>query len=162
MLNKAGQTAEAIFVYNHAASALDYQDSDNHNGEPYLKVLLPELALAPTSPEQVQYTSAHLQALANTALSYEEKGFGSDKEAIAHMQEAVRLHPDSAVIQYYLGETLTCRYYVVLDSPIRDKKVLWAGYEEDKKAMAATYKKAAELGDDATVAAAKERLGVSR
>ena len=162
VLVKTGQPAEAIRCYNHAASLLDFEDSENHGGKPYLKVLLPELAVEPTSPEQVRYTSERLQALANTALAYEEKGFGSNKEAIAHMQKAVKLYPDSAAVQYYLGETLTCRYYVVLDSPVKDKKALWATYEDDKKAMAAAYKKAAELGDDATIAAVKERIAVTR
>jgi tetratricopeptide (TPR) repeat protein len=84
----------------------------------------------------VQYTPEHLQALADTALAHEEKGFGLNKEAIAHMNEAVKLYPDSAVTHYYLGEAFPSR------TP------------EQK----AAYQKAAELGDDRTVAAAKERL----
>jgi len=136
VLVKTGQPAAAIRCYNHAASLLDFEDSENHNGQPYLKVLLPELSAEPTSPEQVQYTPEHLQALADTALAHEEKGFGSFKEALAHMNEAVKLYPDSAVTHYYLGEAFPSR------TP------------EQK----AAYQKAAELGDDRTVAAAKERL----
>jgi len=142
LLNKAGQTTEAMFVYNHAASALDYQDSDMHNGKPYLKVLLPELAAEPTSPEQVQYTPERLQALANTALAHEEAGFGSEKEAYAHTQEAVKLYPDSAVTHYYRGE--------VISGPVHSAEAK------------AEYQKALDLGDDATVAAAKERMSVLR
>jgi tetratricopeptide (TPR) repeat protein len=140
LLNKAGQTAEALFVYNHAAYALDYEDSENHGGKPFLKVLLPEVALEPTSPEQVQYTPERLQALADTALAHEEMGFGSEKEAMAHMKEAVTLYPTSAVTYYYLGEAFPSR------TP------------EQK----AAYQKAAELGDEQTAAAAKERLAVLR
>jgi tetratricopeptide (TPR) repeat protein len=140
VLVKTGQPAEAIQRYNHAASLLDFQDSKYNGGKPFLKVLLPELAVEPTSPAQVQYTPERLQALADTVLSHEERGFGSDKEAMAHMQEAVKLYPDSAVTYYYLGEAFPSR------TP------------EQK----AAYQKAVELGDEATVAAAKERLAVFR
>ncbi len=140
LLNKTGQSAEATTVYNHAAYALDYQDSQYNGGKPHLKVLLPEVTVAPTLPTQVQYTSERLQALADTALAHEDMGFGSNKEAMTHMQEAVKLYPDSAVTHYYLGEAFPSR------TP------------EQK----AAYQKAAELGDDRTIAAAKERLGISR
>jgi tetratricopeptide (TPR) repeat protein len=103
-----------------------------------MKVLLPELAAEPTSPEQVQYTPERLQALADTALAHEEKGFGSDKEAYAHTQEAVKLYPDSPVTHYYRGE--------VLLGPVHSAEAK------------AEYQKAVELGDDATVAAAKKRI----
>ena len=136
VLAKTNQPAEAAQMYNHAAYLLDYEDADSHNGQPTLKVLLPEVAMEPTSPEQVPYTPEHLQALADTALSHEEMGLEHGKEAIAHMQEAVTLYPDSAVTHYYLGEVLPSR------TP------------EQK----AAYQKAAELGDDRTIAAAKERL----
>ena len=56
LLNKTGQIDEALSVYNHAASALDYQDSDNHNGEPHLKVLLPEIVRERVQADQVRYT----------------------------------------------------------------------------------------------------------
>ncbi len=138
VLVKTGQPAEAIQRYNHAAYLLDYEINGPTKGQPKLKVLLPELALEPTSPEQVPYTPERLQALADTALAYEEKGFGISKEAIAHMQEAVTLYPDSAVTHYYLGEAFPSRS--------TEQKV--------------AYQKAAELGDEATVAAAKERLAV--
>ena len=162
VLSRAGQASEAMFVYNRTASLLDYQDSGSHGGKPYLKVLLPELAAVPTSPEQVPYTAERLQALADTALTHEEMGFGSNKEAIAHMKEAAKLYPDSAAVQYYLGEALSRSYYVFLDSSAKDKAATWTAYQEDKKATEAAYKKAAELGDDSTVAAAKERLAAPR
>ena len=140
VLVKTNQPAEAVRCYNHAAYLLDYEDSQYHNGEPTLKVLLPEVAMEPTSPEQVPYTPEHLQALADTVLSHEEMGFGSLKEAMAHVKEAVKLCPDSAVTHYYLGEAFPTR------TP------------EQK----AAYQKAAELGDERTAAAAKERLKVFR
>ena len=140
LLNKTGQIDEALSVYNHAATALDYQDSDTRNGEPHLKVLLPEIVRERVQADQVRYTPERLQASANTALAYEEMAFGSNKEALSHMQEAVKLYPDSPVTHYYLGEALP------------------SGSPREK----AAYKKASELGDGETKAAAKERLKVLR
>lgn len=162
LLNKTGQSAEAMSVYNRAAYLLDYEDSENHGGKPTLKVLLPEVAMEPTSAEQVPYTPERLQALADTALAHEEMGFGSNAEAITHMKEAAKLYPDSAAIQYYLGDALSRSYYIYLDSAAKDKAAAWAACQEDKKAAAVAYKKAAELGNDQTVAAAKERLAAPR
>ncbi len=138
LLNQLGQTDEAVFVYNHAVYALDYQGSDDNSGKPTLKVLLPEIVAADPAPDQLQYMSERLQALADTALAHEETGFGSNKEAVAHMQEAVKLFPESPVTNYYLGE-------------IQSR----AGGNAEAKAA---YQKAAKLGDARTVAAAKERL----
>lgn len=140
VLVKIGQPAEAVQCYNHAATLLDFEDSENHGGKPFLKVLLPEVVMSNARPDQVPYTPECLQALADTALAHEERGLESEKAAIAHMQEAVKLYPDSAVTHYYLGEALPSR-------------------NPEQKAA---YQKAAELGDDATVAAAKERLAVLR
>jgi len=142
LLNKTGQSGEAMTVYNHAAYALDYQDSQYNGGKPHLKVLLPGVTAAPNLPTQVQYTPEHLQALADTALAHEEAGFGSEKEAYAHTQEAVKLYPDSAVTHYYRGE--------VISGPVHSAEAK------------TEYQKALDLGDDATVAAAKERMSVLR
>ncbi|MGI4788258.1 MAG: hypothetical protein ACRYFS_05350 [Janthinobacterium lividum] len=139
LLNKTGQSVEAISVYNRAASLLDYRDSQYNGGNPYLKVLLPELAEEPTVSEPVRYTPERLQALAKTALAHEEIA-NNNKEAQAYMRDAVKLYPDSAVTYYYLGEAL----------PSRTPEQI------------AAYQKAVGLGDDATVAAAKERLKVLR
>ena len=138
VLAKTNQRAEAVQAYNHAAYLLDYEVAGPEKGRSKAKVLLPELSAEPTAPEQVQYTPERLQALADTALAHEEIGLENGQKAIAHMKEAVTLYPDSAAVHYYLGEVLPSR------TP------------EQK----AAYKKAAELGDDATVAAAKERLAV--
>jgi len=140
VLIKTNQPAEAVQAYNHAAYLLDYEVSGPGKGQQKVKVLLPELAAAPTSPEQVQYTPERLQALADSLLAYEQQGFWSDKEVLAHAQEAAKLYPDSGVTHYYLGEVLP----------------------PSNPGQKAAYKKAVEMGDDATVAAAKERLGVSR
>jgi tetratricopeptide (TPR) repeat protein len=136
VLVKTNQPAEAVQMYNHAAYLLDYEDSESHDGKPTLKVLFPEVVMERVSAEQVWYTPEHLQALADALLAYKQQGFWSDKEVLAHAQEAVKLYPDSAITHYYLGEVLPSR------TP------------EQK----AAYQKAAELGDDRTVAAAKERL----
>lgn len=141
LLNHAGQTAEAVFIYNHAAALLDYERGDVQNGKQMVKVLLPELVAERTQPEQVQYTPERLQALADTALAREEISFGSNKEALAHMREAVKLYPDSAVTNYYLGE---------------------ATPYQDKAGATAAYQKAVQLGDDKTIAEAKERLAQYR
>lgn len=141
LLNKTKQTAEALQVYNHAAYALNYRDSQDREGKPYLKALLPELVTGEPLPGQVKFTPEALQAFADTALAHEEMAFGSDKEATAHMQEAVKLFPNSAATQYYLGEALLGK--------------------NDAGAKAA-YRKAAELGDDKIVAATKERLTMIR
>jgi len=140
LLNKTGQTAEAIRCYNHAASLLDFEDSENHGGKPALKVVFPEIVLGDALPEQVQYTPERLQALADSLLAYKQQGFWSDKEVLTHAQEAAKLYPDSGVTHYYLGEVLP----------------------PSNPQQKAAYQKAAELGDDRTVAAAKERLGISR
>lgn len=137
LLNKAGQAAEAVSVYNHAAYALDYQDSQYNAGKPYLKALLPELVAERTLPTQERYTPERLQALAETAIAHEEMAFGSNKAALAHLRDAVNLYPDSPVTNYYLGEGL-----LRIDDP----------------GAKAAYQKAAQLGDDQTVAAAKERI----
>ena len=164
VLVKTKHEADALQAYNQGAFIADYEP-DQHDSSKmiaHLPVMFPEVAVAPASPDQVQYTPECLQALINTLLADSELGDGGDKEAIARMKEAAKIYPDSAVVQYYLGLALSYSYYVVLDSPIKDKTALWAGYEDDKKAMVAAYKKAAELGDDKTAAAAKEKIAVTR
>ncbi len=162
LLNKTGRSNEAMSVYNRAASALDYQDSQSNGGKPHLKVLFPEIVTGDPLPNQVQYTPARLQALVDVALAFKQNGFWSYKEIKAHAQEAARLYPDSAAVQYYVGDALSGSYYAVLDSPAKDKAAARAAYEEDKKAVAVAYQKAADLGDVATTAAAKEQLKTVR
>jgi hypothetical protein len=136
LLAQSKQIDEGLFIYHYAAANLNYRD-----GKQNLKVLLPELVEERLLPEQVRYTPERLQALADTALAHEELGFGSDKEALAHMQEAVKLFPESPVTHFYLGEALS---------------------RKDPRAAKAAYRKAAELGDAGTRAAANDRLGVSK
>ena len=132
LLSQTGQDQEALFVYRRAADLLNYE-----NERPILKVLLPELVAERTLPAQVRYTPERLQALAKTAMAHEESGHGYTKEALAHIREAVKLYPDSPVTNYYLGEELL---------------------GTDDRGAKAAYQKAAELGDDHTLAAAKERI----
>ena len=162
VLVKTGQPAEAIRCYNHAASLLDFEDSEIHGGKPALKVLFPEVVLGDPLPEQVPYTPEHLQALADILLAHTQSGFWSYKEIKAHAQEAAKLYPESAPVQYYLGQALSGSRYAVLDSPAKDKAAAQTAYEEDKKAEAAAYRKAIALGDEATVEAAKGWLKVPR
>ncbi len=138
LLNKAGQTAEAMSVYNHAAYALDYQDSQYNGGKPHLKVLLPEVVEERLIGDQVRYTPERLQALAETGIAHEEMGFGSDKEAVAHMQDAVKLYPDSPVTYYYLGDALLIK---------------------NRVGAKAAYQKAVQFGDAQTAAAVNGNLG---
>ena len=140
VLVRTGKSAEAVQMYNEGAFMLDYEGSRQNGGKPYLKVLLPEVVMENALPNQVQYTPEHLQALADTLLAHEERGFGSIKEAIVHMQEAVKLYSNSPVTHYYLGEMSV------------------SGSPQEK----AEYQKAIELGDDQTIVAAKERLSVRR
>ena len=144
LLGRAGQATEGVLVYNRAAFLLDYEGE----AVPVVKASLPELAMEPTRSSQVQYTPERLQALADTALAHRENDYKMER---AYIQEAVKLYPDSAVIQYYLGEALADSYYHTLEHPA-----------QDKVAMTAAYKKAVDLGDDQTVAAAKERLKMFR
>ena len=149
LLNRTGQTDEAVFIYNRAASLTNYQDGDRQKSNQNVNVLLPELTADLEDAHQVRYTPQRLTALADTALSYAETSFGSNKEALVHMQEAVKLYPSSPVVQYYLGEALAGSYYHTSQHPA-----------QDKVDMTVAYKKAITLGDDQTIAAAKERLSM--
>ncbi len=162
VLVKTHQPAEAVQMYNHGASLLDFEDSKDNGGKPSLRVLFPEVVMGDALPEQVPYTPEHLQALADAMLAYNQQGFWSYKDIKAHAQEAARLFPDSAPVQYYLGQALSGSRYAVLDSPAKDKAAAQAAYEEDKKGEVAAYRKAVELGDETTAAEAKKWLNVPR
>ncbi|MDQ2733076.1 MAG: tetratricopeptide repeat protein [Armatimonadota bacterium] len=133
LLNQTGNTSEALYVYQHAAFLLNYEDGKQH-----LKVLLPEVVAVRTLGDQVRYTPERLQALAETAIAHEEMGFGSDKEAVSHMQDAVKLYPDSPVTYYYLGDSLLVK---------------------DRAGAKAAYQKAVQFGDAQTAAAVRNQLG---
>ncbi len=100
LLDKAGQTAEAVTVYNHAVSLLKYTDD-----KPSSVYLLP---LFGTDQGQIAYNSSRLQALAQVGLGV----FSQDTqeltpaERVAHLRAAARLYPDSPVVQSYLGDVL--------------------------------------------------------
>ena len=138
VLAKTGNPVEAMTFYQEGIRQINYRD-----GKPSLKVLLPELVEERTLPEdvQVRYTPERLQALAETAIAHEELGFGSNKEAVAHMQEAVKLFPDSPVTHYYLGDALRVK---------------------DPAGAKAAYQKAVALGDEQVRTAVKEDLGIAK
>lgn len=164
VLLKTKHEAEALSAYNKAAFIADYERDQHDQNKliPHIPVLFPEVVLKDASPGQVAYTPERLQALADVVLTWTQKGFWSYKEIKAHAEEAVKLYPDSAVVQYYVGDALSGSYCAIIDSPVKDKPAAEVAYQEDKKGEAAAYKKAAETGDDRTVAAAKNRLTTLR
>ncbi len=100
LLNKDGQTAEAVTVYNYAATLLKY--TDNRPSKGYL------LPLFGTEQGQIAYTSSRLQALAQVGLGVHSLYTQELKpaERVVHLKEAARLYPNSPVVQSYLGDVL--------------------------------------------------------
>ncbi len=100
LLDKMGQAAEATTIYNHAAMSLKYIDD-----KPNDVYLLP---LFGTEQGQIAYTSAHLQALVQVGLGafslYTQEL--TPAERVVHLKEAMRLYPNSPVVQSYLGDVL--------------------------------------------------------
>lgn len=121
VLSKAGQAAEAIYVYHHAAAIVNYT-----SGKPNLQVLLPAFGNA---PGQLSYTPQRLQALAHVAQSIVSKTFDGTV-VVSEAQEAVRVSPDSPIANYYLGEAL-------------------AGWHRPNREALAAYQAAARYGDAA-------------
>ena len=100
LLSQAGQTDEAVYVYNDTAKKMnDYEKVSN------LGLLLPVFGVG---PGQAAYTPDRLKAMAHTALGVFslDNQFLTDKEKLAHLQEAVRLAPDCADPYYHLGRHL--------------------------------------------------------
>lgn len=100
LLDKTGQTAEAVTIYNHAAMSLKYMGN-----KPSFAYLLP---LFGTEQGQVAYTSSRLQALVQVGLGVDSLYTQELKPAarLVHLREAARLYPDSPVVQSYLGDVL--------------------------------------------------------
>lgn len=100
LLDKSGQTAEAVTVYNHAAMLLKYMEN-----KPSYGYLLPQFG---TEQGQIAYSSARMQALAQVGLGvhslYTQELISAER--VAHLREAARLYPDSPVVQSYLGDVL--------------------------------------------------------
>ena len=164
VLVKTKRHADALRAYNRAALIADYEIDQNDPSKlnAHLTVMFPEIVTGDARLDQVQYTPERLQALTDILLAHTLSGFRSYKEIKAYAQEAVKMYPDSAAVQYYLGNALSGSYYGYLDSSAKDKPAALAACEEDKKGEAAAYKKAADLGDDKTKAAAKERAAMIR
>ncbi len=100
LLDKAGQTAEAMTVYNHGASLLKYTDNKPNDG--YL------LPLFGAEQGQIAYTPARLQALTQVGMGIDSLYTQelTPAERLMHLKEAARLYPDSPVVQSYLGDVL--------------------------------------------------------
>lgn len=100
LLDKSGQTTEAVTVYNHAAMLLRYMEN-----KPSYGYLLP---LFGTEQGQIAYTPARLQALAQVGLGVDSLYTQELKpaERLTHLREAARLYPASPVVQSYLGDVL--------------------------------------------------------
>ena len=100
LLDKAGQTAEAATIYNYAVFLFQSSDGDLKFGR-----MMP---LIGTRPGQVDYTSAHLQALVHVGLGIPTLYTQELKHAerLAHLRQAVLLYPDSPVIYAYLSKEL--------------------------------------------------------
>ncbi len=100
LLDKTGQTAEAMTVYNRGASLLKYTDNKPNDG--YL------LPLFGTDQGQVAYTSPRLQALTQVGMGIDSLYTQELKpaERLVHLKEAARLYPNSPVVQSYLGDVL--------------------------------------------------------
>ena len=100
LLSQAGQRDEAVYVYNDTAKKMNDLEKVSNLG-----LLLPVFGVG---PGQAAYTPARLQAMAHVALGvfslYNE--FLTDKEKLAHLQDAVRLAPDCADPYYHLGRHL--------------------------------------------------------
>ncbi len=100
LLDKAGQTAEAITIYNYGATLLKSMD-----GKPYYGYMMP---LFGTEAGQISYASNRLQALTQVgrgifSLDTQEL---KPAERLEFFKEAVRLYPDSPVVHAYLGDQL--------------------------------------------------------
>ena len=92
LLSQAGQTDEAIRVYNHGAYLTNYMDS-----RPRRRLMLPEFG---TETDQLIYTPQRLQALADVGWAIDHVDF--DREgAKSRMEQAVKLFPDSPVPYFY-------------------------------------------------------------
>jgi tetratricopeptide (TPR) repeat protein len=129
LLNKTGQAQEAVSVYNYAIARIDF---DPGSGKQAVDVLLPQFG---DGPGQVPYTPQGLEAMAHLAITVTTNDMNIGR---TNAQEAVGLAPDSALAHYYLGK---CFYAL--------------GHNTDAKAE---LQQAVQLGDDQTVAAAKQIL----
>jgi len=95
LLLQTGQEAEALAAYRRALTTLNY----DNDGKPKLAVLLPDIG-----PGGLPYSPRLLQAMICLGLGVDD----SDHEG-PRLTEAVKLAPDSAAANYYLGKCLVAR-----------------------------------------------------
>ena len=128
LLSKDGQEEEALKVYRRAAGLLNYRD-----GKQYLDVLFPDFG-----PNGWAYTPRRMEAMAHTAIAYNQEGF--DKTAVAfHFEQALLFAPDAPVVYYYIGRRL-------VGVPGRSREAL------------NNLRTAAEIGDDDIKTIVQKRL----
>ncbi len=125
LLIQTGQAQEALAAYRRALKTLNYDGQ----GKPMLKVLFPDIG-----PGGLAYSPRLLRAMVCL-------GIGVDASDEARLKEAVKLAPDSAAANYYLGKSL---------------------YGNGKPGAKAALERAVALGDDTTAKEAKVYLPFSR
>ena len=145
LLSRAGQSDEAIIVYNRGIGFRNYED-----GEQNAPVLFPTFG---TTDAQAKYTPTLFQAMAHAALASRMDLF-PDLIALSHAQQAATLVPDSPVVQFYLGLCLQDAA-----SDIDGKPLPAATLAQDKAAAQAAFQQAAALGGGVFVAAIKANRG---
>ncbi len=128
LLSKGGHEEEALRVYRRAAGLLNYVD-----GKQDLDVPLPDFG-----PGGWAYTPQRMQAMAYVGLAV-GPGSWDTKKALAELQKASNLAPDSPVPYFYKGRRLAGK-------PGRSREAL------------AALHMAAQLGDEDTKAAVDKRL----
>lgn len=124
LLIQTGQQQEALAAYRRALTTLNYDE-----GKPKLEVLLPDIG-----PGGLAYSPRLLRAMVCL-------GIGVDASDEARLKEAVKLAPDSAAANFYLGKSLC---------------------GSGKPGAKAALERAMALGDASTAKAAKVHLPSSR
>lgn len=130
VLNQAGQGQEAVSLYNHIIDLCKKGYCVNRM----------EIAPQTFRLDGSDYVPARLQAMTHLirAMNF---GNGDDKRIMSEMRKAVTLAPDASIVYFYKGILLS-----------------QADKSGAKAALQQAIDKAAELGDDKTAAAARERL----
>lgn len=93
LLSKNGQENEALKAYQRAAYLTNYMD-----GKQNVDVLLPDY-----EADRAGYTPQRLQAMAHIGIALAKAG-QDDKLALAHLNTAAALAPDSALPYFYRGQ----------------------------------------------------------
>lgn len=94
LLSRAGFAEESLNAYRKGATLLNFVD-----GQQQLQVPLPDFS---GGTGQLTLTPAHLQAMADVGWAIGYASFDR-QAALAHLQEAIKLAPDSAVAYFYRG-----------------------------------------------------------